>query len=152
MAVCKDKVRPAFLFDVCSCSSSQFANFVSDLKLEIREMELISISFDFHHFLAIKGELLKALAIEDVKFIDISEDIPVLVSLHQSPSIRTMLSSVRDTLLNNVSDQHHDLHLASDWNGSTLFGVLCGYPYVYYFSGPSSRLSVVELLLSLIHI
>ena len=60
-----------------------------------------------------------------------------LNSISESPNLEEMLKTTAKKLQSN-SDDVIDINLEPNWNGCSLFGILLGFPCVYYYDVESS--------------
>ena len=60
-----------------------------------------------------------------------------LNSISESPNLEEMLKTTAKKLQSN-SDDVIDINLEQNWNGCSLFGILLGFPCVYYYDVESS--------------
>ena len=60
-----------------------------------------------------------------------------LNSISESPNLEEMLKTTSKRLKSN-SDDVIDINLEPNWNGCSLFGILLGFPCVYYYDVESS--------------
>lgn len=123
--------KPALLWDFCGFSVPG----VSELCLDLVGEQCCILNLDADYLVfkrpVMVGHLTNLLA-EPPLFLDVGGDKPNPCS---EPTLRIILESVKDLL--NIMEKNTNSFLSPevgrDWNLSTMFGILLGYPVVYWF-------------------
>ena len=146
--------KPAYLVDAVSTKQDQLELLIKELNND-RDgyVSLVLIIIDDEDFLiGNRRKIIKALidCLEDrVILVDISKDLPntsKIVKCSELPNIVEMIGSVKNSLeILDDSSILMNVQMRCSWNGTTLFGALLGYPFIYYYDNDSNNLSFVEL-------
>ena len=71
---------------------------------------------------------------------------PVTRKLSELPKLHSMLIYIKSILENPKNGSSFiSIRLNTDWSGTTLFGVLLGFPVTYYCNSENNNLSYVDL-------
>jgi len=126
-------LKPSILWDFGTVNSTKLANLRTLFGTELLILEL---SGDF--FISFKSKLVRTLKeclINLPVFIDVSEDLET--PIEASAAVRDMIVDMVECVVEQVDATREDAFLAlsveENWNLSSLFGILLGFPVVYYF-------------------
>jgi hypothetical protein len=155
-AVFSDHVKPSFLFDICGSDRNTLSAFVTETNSHNfgTKSNLICVD-DCHLFIANLDAVKKAIenSLENkLIIIDIGKDSPAeLRQVSEHPNLEEMLkTTVKKLQFNNKHDDVIDIKLEPNWNGCSLFGILLGFPCVYYYdvdeSSDKNCLSYAQLI------
>ena len=152
--------KPSFLFDICAVNFADLSNMIRELNDAVITKEpLILLSIgneegreDFCDYLIGKKSCMIA-AIENciserIMIIDSSLEnkSPVTRKLSELPKLHSMLIYIKSILENPKNGSSFiSIRLNTDWSGTTLFGVLLGFPVTYYCNSENNNLSYVDL-------
>ena len=152
--------KPSFLFDICAVNFADLSNMIRELNNAVITKEpliLLSISNeegreDFCDYLIGKKSCMIA-AIENciserIMIIDSSLEnkSPITRKLSELPKLHSMLIYIKSILENPKNGSSFiSIRLNTDWSGTTLFGVLLGFPVTYYCNSENNNLSYVDL-------
>ena len=150
-----DDGKPAYLVDGFSPKQEQLEFFIKELDKSLDGyVPLVLIIIDDEDFLiANRTKIVNRLGdcLENkVVLVDVSTDLPntsKIVKFSELPNIAKMIHSVKNSL--EVLDDASfviNVKMKCSWNGTTLFGALLGYPFVYYCNSASNNLSCAELI------
>ena len=150
-------IKPSFLFDMCAVSVLTLQSWIQDWNEqknddELPPLALLSID-DCHHFIGVVQAMIKSLertlSHDHTFFVDVSCDLAYPKFIKdvgkEKPSIFHMAHSMKIKLTKD-SEWHFKFSLAPEHNGCTLFGILLGFPIIYYHEqGEENCLSMIEL-------
>lgn len=136
-------IKPSFLFDFAFVASSDMASFLEQLyKKGLTLCVLDVISVDDHIFVTKVNELISHFQDDCAQFckrvvlINVSKNLAVPELVISSHSRRIIAQCIEPAkLAENASDSRcWTIRLSPENNASTLFGLLLGYPVVYWYS------------------
>ena len=146
--------KPAYLVDAVSPKQDQLELLIKEVNNNRdRSVSLLLIIIDNEDYLiGNRAKVIQALidCLEDrVILVDISknlQNVSKIVKCSELPNIVEMISSIKNSL-ETLDDRSIviNVQMRCSWNGTTLFGALLGYPFIYYYDNDSNNLSFVEL-------
>ena len=135
MQVLIEGLKPSFLWDICGAHVDELKNFIADLNnaLIISESFVLLIINELDYLIGRKSLLMSQIELcfsDQIMFIVSSTKLLCLSSL---PNVQSMIQYVRQSLQVLEDGNILELKLDSTWDGSTLFGLACGFPLIYHY-------------------
>lgn len=147
-------LKPSYLWDLpVKINKSNIYNLVDTLKKQsILDSNVFVLLLCEEYFIINKRELENMLTILDkVAFVDCSADLSNPVLIADSTRLIEMSRLFMEAILNHISQHLLTMEVEADWYPPTLFGLLLGYPVVYWASSCENNLSQQALLLCKLH-
>lgn len=133
--------RPGFLYDYGSLSSECALQIAKDLSTSIESLrDLTVVEFALDQLFILPSQLLHYLSTRQREFIDVGKETPELMS--DEPADAAKLTEILSTW--NISINRGltlDLNPEDFKSGPSVFGLLIGYPIIYYIETESNCLS-----------
>eukprot|EP00088_Acartia_fossae_P006052 TRINITY_DN12762_c0_g1_i6.p1 TRINITY_DN12762_c0_g1~~TRINITY_DN12762_c0_g1_i6.p1 ORF type:complete len:250 (+),score=24.81 TRINITY_DN12762_c0_g1_i6:590-1339(+) len=126
----KHGLKPSILMDVCQVQSKGFLALIKSISGDGMVLKIGQDYFMFSKKLLLAH--LEAVLQDPPIYLDISTNQHVIASQQIIDAYQGIIQNVKFNILNESSD-FVDLEPESDWNMCTIFGILLGYPVVYYF-------------------
>lgn len=143
-------LKPSYLWDLpVKIKKTNIYTLVDSLKSHsLLDENVFAFLLCEEYFIINKRELENTLIIlDEVVFVDCSAHIPNPVVIEDATKEHEMAQLFFKAVLNHISQNVLTVEIDADWYPPTLFGLLLGYPVVYWASSCENNLSQQTLLL-----